>query len=186
MMNNLLRDLHRLRRVMRDCQSEIDFAPKVRKAQLARVAAHEKELADAKEDLKKRKAAILTGEAQIKSLTQSLSKHEKQLDSLSGPREMEAKQHDIDNAKKSISETEDQILAGMGDVDERSPKISQLEAALAKAKSDFAKYEVDSAERIARMKAETAAAAKELAAVESRIPPIIKSQYDRLVKGGGA
>src|SRR5206468_1214374 len=82
MLNPLLRELHRLRKLIRDAQVEIERAPKVQKLQQAKLAAQEKVLADAREELKKRKTGILTGEALIKSLNQALSKHEKQLNAL--------------------------------------------------------------------------------------------------------
>ncbi len=124
------------RKLIRDAQGEIDRAPRMMKAHQAKVASQEKAVADAKEDLKKRKAGILTGEAQIKSLNQALKKHEKQLDDLTAPRDIEAKQHDIANTKELIAKQEDELLLAMSDVDDRTAKIPEFEAALAKAKAD--------------------------------------------------
>lgn len=186
MLNPLLREIHRLRRHIRDAQAEIDRAPKVHKAHQAKLAAHEKAVADAKEDLKKRKAGILTGEAQIKSLNQTLARHEKQLNDLTSPRDVEAKQHDIANTRDLIAKQEDEVLAAMGDVDDRTAKVPELEAVLVKAKADFAAFEADAAERVARLKAEVTSATAALAAEEAKIPPGIRGLYDRLVKAHGA
>jgi predicted nucleic acid-binding Zn-ribbon protein len=186
MLSPLLHEIHRLRKFIRDAQAEIDRAPKVHKAHQAKVAAQEKALTDAKEDLKKRKAAILTGEAQIKSLNQALKKHEKQLEELSTPRDIEAKQHDITNTKELIAKQEDEILVGMTEVDERTAKLPEFEAAVTKAKADFATYEKESAERIAGLKSEAAAATKKLAEEEAKLPDKIRGQYDRIVKAHGA
>ena len=185
-MNPLLKELHRLRKLIRDAQAEIERGPRVLKAHQTKLAGQEKALADAKDALKHRKADVLTGEASIKSLNQSLAKHEKQLDTLTDQRQIEAKEHDIANTKELIAKTEEDTLTAMADVDERAAKIPDLEAALAKAKADFAAYEKDAAERLVRLKDEVKVATTALAAEEAKIPPGIRGQYDRLVKAHGA
>jgi predicted nucleic acid-binding Zn-ribbon protein len=186
MLNPLLRELHRLRKLIRDSQAEIERAPKVLKAHQTKLAAQEKAVADAKDALKHRKADILTGEATIKSLSQNLARHEKQLDTLTDPRQVEAKEHDIANSKELIAKTEDDLLTAMTDVDERTARIPEQEAVLAKARADFAVYEKEAAERIVRLKDEVKSATAALAAEEAKIPPAIRGQYDRLVKAHGA
>lgn len=186
MLSPLLREIHRLRKLIRDAQAEIERAPKVAKAHQTKLASQEKAVADAKEDLKKRKAGILTGEAQIKSLNQTLKKHEKQLDDLTAPRDVEAKQHDITNTKELIAKQEDELLAAMTEVDERTAKIPDLESALAKAKADFATFEKESAERLKMLKDEVATATATLAQEEAKLPAVIRPQYDRIVKAHGA
>jgi len=186
MLNPLLRELHRLRKLIRDAQTEIERGPRVQKAHQTKLANQEKVLADARDELKKRKAGILTGEAQIKSLNQQLNKYEKQLDDLTAQRDIEAKQHEIANTKALIAKQEDEVLEAMADVDERTAKLPNIEAAAAKAKADYATYEKDAAERIVRLKESVAEATKALAAEETKIPPGIRGQYDRLVKAHGA
>jgi predicted nucleic acid-binding Zn-ribbon protein len=186
MLNPLLRELHRLRKHIRDAQAEIDRGPRVLKAHQTKLAGQEKALADAKDALKHRKADILTGEAQVKSLNAALAKHEKQLDTLTDPRQIEAKQHDIQNTKDLITKQEDDLLIAMSDVDERTAAIPGLETALTKAKADFAVYEKEAAERMARLKEEVATATKALATEDAKVPAAIKGQYDRLVKAHGA
>ena len=186
MLNPLLRELHRLRKLIREAQNEVERGPKVQKLQQAKLAAQERVLADAKDELKKRKAGILTGEAQIKSLNQALSKHEKQLNDLTAQRDIEAKQHEIANTKALIAKQEDEVLEAMADVDERTAKLPEIEAAAAKARADYASWEKDAVERLARLKETAAEATKSLAAEEAKIPQGIRGQYDRLVKAHGA
>src|SRR5262245_11990439 len=186
MLSPLLRELHRLRKLIRDAQTEIERGPRVQKAHQAKLAAQEKVLADAKDELKKRKAGILTGEAQIKSLNQQLSKHEKQLNDLTAQRDIEAKQHDIINTKSLIAKQEDEVLEAMADVDDRTAKLPAIEAATAKAKADYAGYEKDAADRMVRLKESAAEATKALAVEEAKIPAAIKGQFDRIVKAHGA
>src|SRR4051812_32116739 len=185
-LNPLLKELHRLRKLVRDAQGEIDRGPRVLKAHQTKLAAQEKALADAKDALKHRKADVLTGESQIKSLGQTLAKYQKQLDGLTDPRQIEAKDHDVANTRAPIAQQEDDLLAAMGDVDDRAAEIPDFEAAVAKAKADFAAYEKEAAERMGRLKGEVQAATAVLAAEEAKIPPPIRGQYDRLVKAHGA
>jgi uncharacterized protein len=186
MLSPLLREIHRLRKLIRDAQGEIDRAPKVLKAAQAKLAGVEKSVADAKEELKKRKAGVLTAEAQIKSLNQTLKKHEKQSEGLTSPRDIEAKSHDIQNTKDLIAKQEEEYLLAVTDVDERTAKTPGLDASLVKAKADFASFEKDASERIARLKEEVAAASKLLAVEEVKIPQHMRGQYDRLLKAHGA
>jgi predicted nucleic acid-binding Zn-ribbon protein len=186
MLNPLLKELHRLRKLLRDAQGEIDRGPRVLKAHQNKVATQEKALADAKDALKHRKADVLTGEATIKSLNQTLSKYQKQLDGLTDPRQIEAKGHEIANTKELIAKTEDELLTAMTGVDDRAAKIPELDVALAKAKADFGVYEKEAAERMVRLKDEIKAATAALATEEAKIPPVVRGQYDRLVKAHGA
>jgi predicted nucleic acid-binding Zn-ribbon protein len=186
MLNPLLREIHRLRKLIRDAQTEVERGPRVLKAHQTKLATQEKAVADAKDALKHRKADVLTGESQIKSLHQALAKHEKQLDGLTGQKEIEAKEHDIANTKQLIARQEDDVLTAMTDVEERTAKIPDLEAALAKAKADFAGYEKEAAERLVRLKEEAASATKALAEEEAKLPAGVRTQYDRLVKAHGA
>lgn len=186
MLNPLLRELHRLRKLIRDAQAEIDRGPRVLKAHQTRLAGQEKALADAKDALKHRKADVLTGESQIKSLTQALARHEKQLDTLTDPRQIEAKELDIANTKELIARQEDELLTAMTDVDDRTAKVPELEAVLAKAKADFAVYDKEAAERMVRLKAEVRAATAALAEQEKQIPAGMRGGYDRVVKAHGA
>jgi predicted nucleic acid-binding Zn-ribbon protein len=186
MLNPLLKELHRLRKLIRDAQGEIDRGPRVMKAHQTNLANKEKAVSDAKDALKHRKADVLTLESTIKSLNQSLAKHEKQLDTLTDPRQIEAKEHDIANTKALVGKTEEDYLTAMTDVDERTTKIPAVEAALAKTKADFKVYETEAAERMARLKEEVKAATAVLAEEEKKIPPATKGIYDRLVKAHGA
>jgi predicted nucleic acid-binding Zn-ribbon protein len=186
MLSPLLREIHRLRKLIRDAQAEIDRAPKVLKAAQAKLAATEKSVADAKEELKKRKAGVLTAEATIKSLNQTLSKYNKQSEGLTSPRDIEAKSHEIANTKELIAKQEEEYLNLMTEVDERTAKIPDLDASLVKAKADFARFQTEAAERLAQMKSEVATATAQLAEQDAKLPAVIRPQYDRLVKAHGA
>ena len=182
-MNKLLHEIHRLRKLIRDAQSEIELAPRVLKAHQTKLAGLETALADGKEAMKKAKANILTLEANIKSTTHAIAKHEKQLDGLTAPREIAAKETDIKTAKAQIAQHEEELMAAMTDADDRTARIPDLEAALAKGKLDFAAYEKAATDRAKRLKSELTSATKTLTEEDKKIPTDMRNSYDRLVRG---
>jgi predicted nucleic acid-binding Zn-ribbon protein len=186
MLNALLRELHRNHKLIRDSKAEIERAPRVLKAHQTKLASIEKAFTDAKEELKKQKAHILTLESQIKSAQQTLAKNEKQLNNMTTQREIEAKQADIRTAQELIATTEDQLLQDMTEVDEKTAKLPEFEKNVVKGKADFATYEKDAAERLVRLQDELKTATKALAAKEAEIPAVMRNHYDRIIKAYGA
>ena len=186
MLNSLLHEIHRLRKLIRDAQAEIDRAPKLLKAHQTKLANLQKAAADGKDELKKRKAHQMELESRLKAAGQTLAKHEKQYNELSSPKEFTAKQADIDSVKALIAGLEAEILTAMTDIEERTAKIPLLDAAAAKGVVDFAAFEKESSEKLVRLKTEAADATKKLAVQDAQIPPAFKAQYERLVKAHGA
>ena len=186
MLSPLLREIHRLRKLIREAQSEIDRAPKVQKASQAKLAGVEKSVVDAKDELKKRKAGVLTAEARSNRLNQTLKKHEKQSEGLTSPRDIEAKSLDIKNTKDLIAKQEERSISWPSLTSMSARQRSRFDASLVKARADFATFEKDVAERIGRMKEEVAAASKLLTAEEGKIPHHMRGQYDRLLKAHDA
>jgi uncharacterized protein len=186
MLYQLLREIHRHRKLIREAQEEIDRAPKVLKARQAKLATTEKALTDARETLKKTKAALLELESRVKSSNQQLAKYEKQLETADSPKVSAAKEIEIANTKTLIAQIEDQSLETMTDIEERTAKIPDYEAAAVKARAEFAQFETDAAEKLVRMKETIAVSTKALAAEEAKFPDLNRSQYDRVIKAYGA
>ncbi len=186
MINALLHEIHRLRKSVRDATGEIEKAPKVHKAHQTKVAALQKAAADAKDALKKLKAHQMELESRLKAAGTTLQKHEKQLDGFTDAKVIAAKGADIHSTKLVIGKVEDEILTTITDIEERTAKMPEFDAAAAKGVAAFAAYETESSERIARLKAEAAAATKLLAEQDAKLPAHAKVQYERLVKTYGA
>lgn len=186
MINALLKDIHRLRKLVRDANAEVEKAPKVHKAHQTKVANLQKAVADAKDELKKRKAHQMELESRLKAAGQTLEKHIKQLDGFTDPKVIAAKDADIKSTKAVIAGLEDEIFAAITDIEDRTAKLPLAEAAAAKGVADFAAYEVEAKDRVARLKEEAAAATKQLAEQDAKLPAHAKVQYDRLVKTYGA
>src|SRR5207237_417472 len=74
-----LREVHRLRRHVKNLQEEIDRAPRQEKAQQTKVARQEEILREAQEGIKKSKVAIHDKEVSLKTIHSQIAKHKKQL-----------------------------------------------------------------------------------------------------------
>jgi uncharacterized protein len=184
-LNDVLREVHRLRKFLRDLQSELDNFPRLKKAHLAKIAKHEQTLKDAQDAVKHLKAANHDREVSIKATHTQLKKYEGQLPDMKHPKEIEAKQTEIANAKKTIQQLEEQVLTGITEIEERSAKLPHLEDQLKKTKTDFAAFESESKDRQDRMLREKKSAESELKKAEVHLPSAIHVSYGRLVAAHG-
>jgi predicted nucleic acid-binding Zn-ribbon protein len=181
----LFREIHRLRRHLRDLQTEIDRIPGTRKARQAKVAKQEQALKDFQDGIKHLKVELHDKEVRLKGAGQQLTKHERQLSDMTTPKEIGAMQTEIANSKALIAQLEDEILAGMADLDERTAKVPEFDASLKKAKQELAGVETEMSERLERLTREKKLAEEELQNAEAQLPAAALGQYDRLVKAYG-
>lgn len=181
----LLRELHRLRKHLRELQSEIDLGPRVMKAQQAKLDAEEAAHKEAYEILKQLKLKQKEDEVSLKATEQQLSKFEAQIHSAGSAKEFDAKQHEIAYARKQKGELEDAILATMNEIEERTANTPNVEKRWADARREFEQYKIDAKERLERLRADQSASEAELAATEAKLPADVRGRYDRLVKSYG-
>lgn len=182
----LLREIHRLRKHIREVQSEIDRGPRVLKAHQAKLAKQEEAWKEAQESLKKLKVTVMERESQLKSATQQLARYEKQLDSVSDKKEYDAKKLEIANTRKRCSELEDEILNGLTEIDERTARLPEIEKQTQAAREEYARFEAEAKERQDRLLAELRLAEEQLRQAETQIPEKHRAQYDRLIHSYGA
>ncbi len=181
-----LREIHRLRRHAREMQAEIDRGPLTLKAHRARAAKIEDVARDAHESLKKLKVTAHEKEVSLKSTVGQIAKYEKQLDTASDTKQMEALKHQIEHAKAQAATLEDEILTALAEIDERTAKLPQQDADAAKAKNDLAAFEAEHQDRLQRLAEELRSALAQLAEVEAHLPADVKPQYQRAVNAYGA
>jgi uncharacterized protein len=181
----LFREMHRLRRFLRDLQEQIDESPRLLKAHQQRVAKQETALRDAVDGIKKQKAHIAQMESELKSTNQQVAKYEKQRNEAASKKEYDALQSEISHTQGKRQQQEDAILTAMLEVEERTAKIPDFEAQLKRAKDDLAGYESDMSSRMQRLKDESERARTELAGLEGEIPALLRPQIDRMVKAFG-
>jgi predicted nucleic acid-binding Zn-ribbon protein len=182
----VFREIHRLRRHLRDLQAELDRLPITLKARQAKVAKQEQALKDFQDGIKHLKVDIHEKEVRLKGAGQQLTKYERQLNDMTTPKEIAAKQTEIASSKALIAQLEEEILTSMGDLDERTAKVPELDAQLKKAKEELVAFEADMGERKQNLTADKKRADDELRAQEEQLPGSARDKYDRLVKAHGA
>jgi uncharacterized protein len=182
----LMREIHRLRRFARDLKEQMDRAPLQLKAQQAKVVRQEEAWNSNSEAIKRLKVAIHEKEITLKTTHGQIAKHQKQLNEAGAKKEYDALQTEIAAARAKCSQLEEESLTAMGESEERTAKVPELEKAAKAAKEAFAHYEKESGTRLATLKQqldETQAKVKE---VEANVPKNVRSNFDRIVKGKGA
>jgi predicted CXXCH cytochrome family protein len=182
----ILGEIHRLRTHARDLQSSLDNAPRQLRARQNASSKQEENLRHAQDGIKKVKVAIHEKEVSIKAVQASIKKYEQQLNDISSKKEYDALRTEIAGAKTSITKLEDEMLALMLDVEERTAKLPALEAELKAAKAEIAVFESDYQSRLDDWTKHLGNVLKQIAEVEAALPKDIRSQYERLVKAMGA
>ncbi len=176
-----LQQAHRLRKHLRELQSEIDLGPRVAKSQLAHLAAEELAHKTAYDSVSKLKLKIRDEEGNLKQHNTQLAKFEKQLNEAGSPKEYEGKQSEIRQAKEKIGLTEEAILLAMEELENRTNALPADDRRWAEAQANFAQQQVDAKERMERILEDQRLAQEHLANAETKLPADVKSQYDRLI-----
>lgn len=182
----ILREIHRLRLHAREMQAEIERNPIVLKAHRNRAAKVEESFREGQDSLKKLKVLAHEKEVSLKSAAAQLAKYEKQLETAVDTKQMEAFKHQIDHTKATIAALEDETLAALGEIDERTSKLPEIEKAAAQAKADLASFEREQSERVARQSDELKSALAGLGAAEAKLPADSRPHYQRIVNAYGA
>jgi predicted nucleic acid-binding Zn-ribbon protein len=180
-----LREIHRLRRHAKNLQDELNRIPLLTKAQHAKVARAETALTEAQEGLKKLKVSIHEKETTNKAIYQTIAKHKKQRNESSGKKEYDALSAEIAVEEHKAQKLEEEILAGMMEVEERTGKIPELEQGVKRAKQECAEFEKGIGERQTNLRTEFERAEADLKEVEVHLPDDIRPQYQRLVAARG-
>jgi predicted nucleic acid-binding Zn-ribbon protein len=181
-----LKEVHRLRKHLRELQGEIDKGPRVLKAHQTKVAKYEDALKSLQDQIKNAKVQLNDREVSIKSTNQLLAKYEKQLNELTVPKQIEATEHEITHSQGVRQKLEEESLELMMQIEELSTKVPPAEKLLAQAREELKVYQSEAADRLARLKAEIVRAEADLKTVEVDIPAPLKTSIDRLVKAYGA
>src|SRR5437773_1316484 len=86
----LFREIHRLRRHIRELQDQVDRAPRVLKTQQAKVARQEEIQREGQDHLKKLKVSIHEKEVSLKATHGLVAKHLKQMETAESKKEYDA------------------------------------------------------------------------------------------------
>ncbi len=182
---SIFRELHRLRRHLRDLQSEIDLGPRVLKARQAALAAAEAAHKEAHDAVKRLKLKQKEDEGALKTTEQRLDRLHQQAMEVTTLKEIEAKKSEITQATAVKGDLEDRILATITEIEERTAKLPADDKAWADAQAEFKQSQLDAEARLQRMKEDQAECTAKLAETEATLPPDVKGEYARLVKAYG-
>lgn len=181
----ILKELHRLRRLVQELEIKIDQAPRQLGVQQRKLQNQEDTLAQAKEHIKRLTLEMRDKETSIKATQAQIKKYEKQLDTAANKKEYDTLQLEIAQERAHISKLEDEILAMMSESEEKTAQLPEVQKTAEKAKADYAQYEKDQQERLARFAEEKARALDDIKTAEGTLPADVRAQYDRLITAKG-
>src|SRR5579884_3020956 len=182
----VIREAHRLRQTAADLQERINRFPLQLKAQQARVARQEEAQRDAAETLKRLKVTVHDNEVTLKTTHGQIKKYEKQQDTAGSKKEYDALQHEIAAAREKCQRLEDDILTGMGDIEERTAKLPDLEKAVQDARAELTRWQKTAREQLTTQQADLVRTLAELKQVEANLPEKHHTVYNRIVAAKGA
>lgn len=182
----LLREIHRLRRYLRELQAEIDEGPRILRIEQERLDEEKRIYQDAHDTLKKLKLKQKDDEVTLKSTEARLAKLAADMNLAASKKEYDAKQSEIDQATARKGELEDAILNTISEIEERTAQLPAVEARWAEAQKEFATFQKDAEERLERLRRDQQFSLEELAKLEPQLPPEVKAPYERLIKRYGA
>jgi predicted nucleic acid-binding Zn-ribbon protein len=185
LLTEIFRECHRLRKHLRDLQTEIERGPRVLKMRQETLESERQEHHNHHEAIKKLKLKQRDDEGSLKQTDTRLVKLEEQLTGISNQKEYDAKKSEIAQARARRDELEDAILGVIMQIEEKTGAIPAVEKKWADAQKDFAEYQKEAAERLERLKADQDASKAALAKAEEQIPEEIRPRYNMLVKAHG-
>lgn len=179
----ILREIHRLKKNIQDLENRIEQGPRAQKAHQNKLALAEENHKKMQDAIKHLKVHIHEKETSVKAVQQNILKLEKT--EISNKKEYDALRSEIAAANKQIRSLEDEILDLMGDVEDKSKQLVEMEKAVQKTKTDAAQFAKDHEGKLARFAEERAAALTKLAEVENSLPEEILVSYQRLAAAKG-
>ena len=174
----ILRELHRLLRYVRDLRAEIEKGPRLIKQQQAKLEKQDKSVRDAHDKLKHLKVSQHEKETTLKATHQQIAKYEKQLDTAASKKEYDALQTEIAHAKEKCASLEDEILATMGEIDDRTSEIRRRKALTDVRPVRDGQQTPGPVRPVNQGSQETLAVLTE---AEKSVPPNIRKAYDKQV-----
>jgi predicted nucleic acid-binding Zn-ribbon protein len=182
----IIREIHRLRRFARDLQEQIDRGPRQLQIQQARVKRQEDALHEAQDTLKKLKVQVHDKESSLKTTHAQVVKHKGQLNAAASKKEYDALAHELAAEQARFTQLEDEILAGMAEIEERTAQLPELDKSVQNARAEFKKFEAGAGERHAEWERQLNDTMVKLKEIEPNIPENVRTTYNRLVAGLGA
>jgi predicted nucleic acid-binding Zn-ribbon protein len=182
---NLFRELHRLRRHAKDLNDQIERGPRILQAHQIKITRQQEALHEAQEALKRLKVANHEKETSLKEKHHQIAKYEKQRNEATTRKEYDTLQAEISAAKQAGARIEDDILEGMGRIEEQAAQVPAAEKAVQQAREEYAEFERQTHERLARQRQQLAEVHEQIKAVEASVPADVRATYERQVHARG-
>lgn len=184
--NPVLRELHTYLLRIRSVSEELEDSPRRLKRLQNKTTAAEKALADHLAALKALKVGIHDREVSVKANAEKVKKHKRDLDTISSKKEYDALNVEVAALQKRNTGLEDETFGLMTQVEELSGKVPEFEAAVAKAKDEYAKSEAEQRAQAPAWQARLDEAKRAVEEKISQLPEDFIPTFRRLEQSEGA
>jgi predicted nucleic acid-binding Zn-ribbon protein len=181
-----LRELHRIHQRLADLRDRLERGPKQVRAREANVAQLEARLAESRDRAKQAQIALDRKQLDLKAGEQKVTDLRVKLNACSSNREYQALLEQIAAAEMAGSVLSDEILEGLEKIDQLAAAVKEAEKNLSAGKQELEKARQAVESSAATIRADLAESEGQLAEAEKALPPDIKSDYQRIVRGKGA
>jgi predicted nucleic acid-binding Zn-ribbon protein len=181
-----MREIHRLRRYAHNLKEQIDRFPQQLKVQQMKTARQEENHKESQDGLKKLKVANNDKEVSLKATHGKIKKYEESLNTAADKKEYDALKHQIATCREQAQQLEDEIFAGMAEVEECTAKLPEQAKGVEKAKQDLVQWEKEARERHAHQTEELKETQEKIKEAETAVPSNQRLQYNRMIQAMGA
>lgn len=183
---NSLREIHSLHQRAKAIQDRLSSHPKTVAARNVIVAKKETSLEQSKKELQQVKVFKGLKETQRKSVLAKIDDFSSKLLTVKKNEEYKAIQNEIALLKSQMGKIDDELIESELDVEDRAEKIKELEAEVAKLKSELTAFLKKFDENKPADDANLADLSRQIADAEAIIPIEIRDSYQRVIRQRGA
>ncbi len=183
---NSLREIHSLHQRAKAIQDRLSSHPKTVAARNVIVAKKETSLEQSKKELQQVKVSKGLKETQRKSVLAKIDDFSSKLLTVKKNEEYKAIQNEIALLKSQMGKIDDELIESELDVEDRAEKIKELEAEVAKLKSELTAFLKKFDENKPADDANLADLSRQIADAEAIIPIEIRDSYQRVIRQRGA
>ncbi len=183
---NSLREIHSLHQRAKAIQDRLSSHPKTVAARNVIVAKKETSLEQSKKELQQVKVSKGLKETQRKSVLAKIDDFSSKLLTVKKNEEYKAIQNEIALLKSQMGKIDDELIESELDIEDRAEKIKELEAEVAKLKSELTAFLKKFDENKPADDANLADLSRQIADAEAIIPIEIRDSYQRVIRQRGA
>ena len=181
----LLRTLHRIHRQKADLTGQIERCPRQILAGETLVARSQTELEEARAALQRANLACDEKQLQLKSREMRISDLEAKLNTAASNREFSTLKEQIAADRQANEVQSDEILEGMGQIEQLEARVKNAEQEVAKQKVDHEARVKEVESKLEELQSEFARIEHELVDREKEIPASVRSDYRRITEAKG-